>query len=1137
MEEPSNNDREEEWGIDIKQFDDEDMDQSADESGVASPELGNTTQGQTILWQPLASGVSGLSGLGRKGVQMLRFCGWPIHGAKVVCVGSIEAFRKGTELFLDNAGREVVAQSSSPLGRQQSNSAIQSFLRTSHSLLTGTQLLVTAGFNVVAFPFSKVADTAELLLYLTDAILGSTETSRAIRSMVSFLHQEFRNPATGEPGDKVSTTDLATAILTLLYLQRNSWLLDERENARQGVEDTIWSVIVKDGRRADYPEDQVFEVEGECYVEDGAEIPLEARLRRQLIQMLPEGTEVAVFNETARVITVEIASREPPVFHSFPGVKLLDVKTIEPSQAFKGKEQQKLLSNKKEEVPIIHQLTFVITSNSAPPMPVRMSDESLIKQALASDADDEEDVLTIVSKQSPRRTTEESNSEEGDTRSQPPSRNDVSSRGQHATTPNTSKSSNAATGASAMDGIEVPPMVPPKSPEHTKSPPATKPTQANAKKVRLAHPPRGSPAPNEGVRRTSIQGVPRGGKSDATKRGGMGGIRAALKKGFHIDEPSKQEAGKMKVSQPTSPTPEGNKSSLNRSTGNNNHPPIPPRNTSFIPKRDAPPPPPRRGIDLSLAQPRASNVFNPADTASLSPKSTHLPGHAEVVPAPSERATRLRGASIKRLSLTRLEGLDKVPSSQEGRGSLELPVPRARPLTPSIYTLKTSDSQSDILMSDDDIQGDYDSGDGRERLRRSGVLTGMFPSGHLLDNLARYMRFSSAAYGRIFLKTFGIAKYMPLPQDDTSEEIFSFAHHTGIASQDVVVTSFVDAKGGPDSTGSMSRTLIHYIAIDHDKQAVVLACRGTLGFDDVLADMACEYDDLVWDDSTYKVHKGMHASATRLLYGEDGRILASLRDTLRRYPAYGLVLCGHSLGGGVTALLGVMLSRPDPQGQGFVTSGEPLKVLGNGQPIDSEFAPVTLPAGRPIHVYAYGPPGTMSPRLRLRTRGLITSVVNNDDIVPCLSLGILHDLQSVALARKSDNASAVADFWERVKSTMQSSFNNSIPWGAQTFAPDDEWAFMQLKMLRSNMLSHKLLPPGSVLVLKTEEALKRVKGEAERSVVVDGVQSIKLKHVRNVEVRFREIRFTKGSLPDHNPANYETALETLRKAVAWMPGF
>ncbi len=463
--------------------------------------------------------------------------------------------------------------------------------------------------------------------------------------------------------------------------------------------------------------------------------------------------------------------------------------------------------------------------------------------------------------------------------------------------------------------------------------------------------------------------------------------------------------------------------------------------------------------------------------------------------------------------------------------------------TPSIYTLKTNDSQSSLLFPSSYRQNGID--DGLDRLRNTGVVDGMFPEAPLLQNLSRYMRFSSASYGHHFLKTMGISKYIPIRIDDMNQEVHTFAHHTGLQPQDILLTSFIDTNGGADSTGSTNTSvpLVHYIALDHEAKAVVLACRGTLGFEDVLADMACEYDDLLWLGTAYKVHKGIHASARRLLYGRDGRVLATLRDALEKHPEYGVVLCGHSLGGAVTALLGVLLAEPGLPGPSFVTSAQPHhRQLLYGSDADADAAtetaaaPVCLPAGRRIHVFAYGPPGTMSASLRRRTRGLVTSVVHGNDLVPYLSLGLLHDFQSVALAFKSDNTGAAAEFWQRVwlafRGKLATTWHNAPAASAQ--AQDAEWAFASLKTLRASMLSQKLLPPGEVLAVETSAVLRRdafVRDGAGELLTVQDARRVVLKHIRDVDTRFREIRFGVSVLTDHNPARYEDVLNTLRQEM------
>lgn len=123
----------------------------------------------------------------------------------------------------------------------------------------------------------------------------------------------------------------------------------------------------------------------------------------------------------------------------------------------------------------------------------------------------------------------------------------------------------------------------------------------------------------------------------------------------------------------------------------------------------------------------------------------------------------------------------------------------------------------------------------------------------------------------------------------------------------------------------------------------------------------------------------------------------TLSDALRKYPTYGLVLCGHSLGGGVAALLSIAFSmlasifEEQNDDRSSPVRHPPIRT-----PFVTSFAS-GLPAGQPIHCYAYGTPAVTSPDLAKYTQGLITSVVKNTDIVPTLSLGVLRDLKNVAM--------------------------------------------------------------------------------------------------------------------------------------------
>ena len=181
----------------------------------------------------------------------------------------------------------------------------------------------------------------------------------------------------------------------------------------------------------------------------------------------------------------------------------------------------------------------------------------------------------------------------------------------------------------------------------------------------------------------------------------------------------------------------------------------------------------------------------------------------------------------------------------------------------------------------------------------------------------------------------------------------------------------------------------------------------------------------------------------------------------------------------------------------------------------------SLPAGRPIHVYAYGPPATVSIPLARLTKGLITSVVHNWDVVPTLSMGMLRDLRRVAITLK-DSPDLLEESRRRILAGV---FNQ--PWSSE----DETFLFNVLTRLRSEMTAEKLVPPGQVLVVTSEEHFsvdRRNTGTEQRSADV----RITVRDVEEVlERRFGEIWFGKGMFSDHSPKCYEFVLEALRRGV------
>lgn len=254
--------------------------------------------------------------------------------------------------------------------------------------------------------------------------------------------------------------------------------------------------------------------------------------------------------------------------------------------------------------------------------------------------------------------------------------------------------------------------------------------------------------------------------------------------------------------------------------------------------------------------------------------------------------------------------------------------------------------------------------------------------------MAKYMRFATASYGQSFMSVLGVGKYYS-PYSGYSDgslhsEHYAFAHHTRLNLDDILLSSYSDS-AVDDKAGI---PLVHFVSIDHSAKAVVLTIRGTLGIEDILTDLTCDYETMEWNNQKWNAHGGMLRCA-QILKRRTSRVLTTIREALESLgEEYGLVICGHSLGGGVGAILAILLSEVRPDGT-FVTS--------NAQAKAHSYA---LPANRRIQCFAYGPPASISEDLRIETRGLITTVVYGLDIVPCLSLGVLRDFQNVALAFK-----------------------------------------------------------------------------------------------------------------------------------------
>ncbi|NWQ76546.1 DGLB lipase, partial [Columbina picui] len=235
-----------------------------------------------------------------------------------------------------------------------------------------------------------------------------------------------------------------------------------------------------------------------------------------------------------------------------------------------------------------------------------------------------------------------------------------------------------------------------------------------------------------------------------------------------------------------------------------------------------------------------------------------------------------------------------------------------------------------------------------------------------LENAAHYMLFAAAAYGwpyYIYTNPFtALCKLSgdccgnrPTDSDITGSDRHNFHFGsilkiTGLQYRDFIHISF----------HNKIYEIPFFVALDHKKEAIVVAVRGTLSFEDILTDLSADCEDLTLEDVLENgfVHKGI-TQAANYIYRKlinDG----ILNQAFTTAPEYKLVIVGHSLGGGTASILAVMLRNSFPT----------------------------------LRCYAFSPPGgLLSKSLADYTKHFIVSVIVGKDLVARLSMPNMEDLK------------------------------------------------------------------------------------------------------------------------------------------------
>ncbi|KLO05140.1 alpha/beta-hydrolase [Schizopora paradoxa] len=334
----------------------------------------------------------------------------------------------------------------------------------------------------------------------------------------------------------------------------------------------------------------------------------------------------------------------------------------------------------------------------------------------------------------------------------------------------------------------------------------------------------------------------------------------------------------------------------------------------------------------------------------------------------------------------------------------------------------------------------------------------------------------------------------------------------------------------------------YWVLTDHGRRQVVLVFRGTMSLNELAVDLTCdpapfrpgatsmnENEDAGVDQTTmpgslpfpsivepptpdsytssmsfeservYKVHGGMLRMA-QVMGAADKPVHRAVRDALSKNIGYDLIICGHSLGAGVAALLA--LSWADPK--------TCLTVPASG-----------LPVGRRVTAYCFATPCIVCPALSSLSYELITSFVYSHDIVSRLSLGSIRDITRAALwlcnaHNETPKEGKEPEGYGAV--TMR-----AMKWKAGYGNEDDpQWFLAIRKTLEANMHMADLFPAG-----RTFWGVRN--GELSSKHQLNGISQgkVRLFEVLDVEKMFGQIIFARDMLSSHLPHRYDEVFHEL----------
>lgn len=334
----------------------------------------------------------------------------------------------------------------------------------------------------------------------------------------------------------------------------------------------------------------------------------------------------------------------------------------------------------------------------------------------------------------------------------------------------------------------------------------------------------------------------------------------------------------------------------------------------------------------------------------------------------------------------------------------------------------------------------------------------------LLSDLAYYSVYASVSYGwKMDLALSGRLHWGDLQ---------ALLRRTGSLREDVLAAEWEARTHRP----------AYFVVRDRIRKSLVVCIRGTWSPHDVLTDLCCTSQDFetprgeesaleLLSEFCCAVDEFEGGFSVRRVAGHHGMLEAAkalqkhieelVEKELTINPDYSLVLVGHSMGGGVAALLGAIWERT--------------------------YSPRT---------FVYGPPCVGPKDARPTASSRIYSVVREGDPWCCISLGHVADV-SVSLSKLCEDVELRDEVTNRTEGGLNRMSLADLKWCSET-----------LNAIRGDEAGKKLFPPGRLFLLPEDSSDRRSLLEVQADYFEDMVVSSRM-----------------FDLSKHFPAKYEELLQ------------